>query len=186
VADELSPAVFLDRDGTLMRDVDYCCDPKDVHLFPGTAEALRKLKQAGYKLIIITNQSAIGRGYFNESAYRAVEREVIRQLGDELIDGTYFCPHVPDDQCECRKPQPGMILQAARDHRLDLGQSFFIGDKESDVECGRNAGVKAVLVRTGYGTEADAEAADIVAKDLEHAADLILRAKLGENVNRES
>ncbi len=75
MGDKLSPAVFLDRDGTLMQDVDYCSDPKDVHLFPGTREALRKLKQAGYKLIIITNQSAIGRGYFNEAAYRMVERE---------------------------------------------------------------------------------------------------------------
>jgi D-glycero-D-manno-heptose 1,7-bisphosphate phosphatase len=174
VAEKPSPAVFLDRDGTLMRDVDYCGDPQDVHLFPRTAEALRKLKKAGYKLIVITNQSAIGRGYFNEAAYRAVEREVARQLGEDLIDATYFCPHAPDYECECRKPQPGMILQGAREHRLDLGRSFFIGDKQSDIECGRNAGVKTVLVRTGYGAETDAKAADFVARDVDEAADLIL------------
>jgi D-glycero-D-manno-heptose 1,7-bisphosphate phosphatase len=176
VADRLSPAVFLDRDGTLIRDVDYCGDPRDVHLFPGAAEALRKLKQAGYKLIIITNQSGIGRGYFNESAYRAVESEVIRQLGEKLIDATYFCPHAPDHQCECRKPQPGMILQGARDHHLDLAKSFLIGDKQSDVECGHNAGVKTVLVQTGYGAEGNAKSADLVADDLGQAADMILAA----------
>lgn len=176
MAEKLSPAVFLDRDGTLMRDVDYCGDPQDVHLFARTAEALRKLKKAGYKLIIVTNQSAIGRGYFNEAAYRAVEREVARQLGEDLIDATYFCPHAPNYECECRKPRPGMILQGAREHRLDLGRSFFIGDKQSDVECGRNAGVTTVLVRTGYGANVDAKAADFVAKDLAEAADLILQA----------
>lgn len=174
MAETLSPAVFLDRDGTLMRDVDYCGDPKDVELLPGTADALRKLKQDGYKLIIITNQSAIGRGYFNEAAYRAVEREVGRQLGEDLIDATYFCPHAPDFGCECRKPQAGMILQAAREQHLELSQSFFIGDKESDIECGRNAGVKTILVRTGYGAKADSVLAEYVAQDLAQAAEIIL------------
>ena len=176
MADKLSPAVFLDRDGTLMQDVDYCSDPKDVHLFPGTREALRKLKQAGYKLIIITNQSAIGRGYFNEAAYRTVEREVERQIGQDLIDATYFCPHAPGHSCECRKPRPGMILDGARDHHLDLSRSFFIGDKQSDIECGRNAGVKTILVRTGYGKETDSVLAEHVAQDLAEAADIILDA----------
>jgi D-glycero-D-manno-heptose 1,7-bisphosphate phosphatase len=176
VADQLVPAVFLDRDGTLMRDVDYCGDPTEVHLFPGTSEVLRKLKRAGYKLIIITNQSGIGRGYFTESAYRAVETEVTRQLGEKLIDATYFCPHAPEDECECRKPQPGMILQGAREHHVDLRRSFLIGDKQSDIECGRNAGVKTVLVRTGYGAGPGPNAADLVADDLEEAAKMILRA----------
>lgn len=174
VADQLAPAVFLDRDGTLMRDVDYCGDAKDVHVFPGASAALRKLKQAGYKLIIITNQSAIGRGYFSEAAYREVEREVTRQVGEDLIDATYFCPHSPQDGCECRKPQPGMIWQAARDHNLDVKRSFLIGDKQSDLECGRKAGVKTILVRTGYWREADPLAAEHLVKDLSHAADIIL------------
>jgi D-glycero-D-manno-heptose 1,7-bisphosphate phosphatase len=174
VADKLAPAVFLDRDGTLMRDVDYCGDPRDVHLFPGTPEALRKLKEGGYKLIIITNQSAIGRGYFNEAAYRSVEREVIRQVGEDVIDASYFCPHAPGDCCECRKPLPGMIWQAARDHHLEVTRSFLIGDKQSDMECGRNAGVKTILVRTGYGQEVDSQLAEYVATDLSQATDIIL------------
>ncbi|MDB6148411.1 MAG: D-alpha,beta-D-heptose 1,7-bisphosphate phosphatase, partial [Spartobacteria bacterium] len=142
MADKSSPAVFLDRDGTLMRDVDYCGDPKDVDMFAGAAEALRKLKDHGYKIIVITNQSGIGRGYFDETQYRAVEAEVSRQIGAAVIDATYFCPHLPDDGCECRKPSAEMIFRAARQHDVDLKRSFFVGDKESDIECGRNAGVK--------------------------------------------
>jgi D-glycero-D-manno-heptose 1,7-bisphosphate phosphatase len=171
------PAVFLDRDGTLMRDVDYCGDPKDVHVFKGVSEALRRLKEGGYKLIVITNQSGIGRGYFNEGQYRAVEREVARQVGNDLIDATYYCPHLPSDKCSCRKPSATMVVRAARDHGLDPAQSFFIGDKQSDMECGRNAGVKTILVRTGYGKETDPGTADFVVEDLTEAANLILKTE---------
>jgi D-glycero-D-manno-heptose 1,7-bisphosphate phosphatase len=176
VADQLAPAVFLDRDGTLIRDVDYCGHADDVHVFPGAREALRTLKQGGYKLIIITNQSAIGRGYFDEAAYRSVEREVLRQVGEDLITGTYFCPHAPDHGCECRKPRPGMIWQAARDHHIDVARSFFVGDKESDLECGRNAGVRTILVRTGYGQKADSTQTEYVAEDLAQVVEIILNA----------
>jgi D-glycero-D-manno-heptose 1,7-bisphosphate phosphatase len=168
------PAVFLDRDGTLMRDVDYCGDPKDVHVFEGASRALRRLKQHGYQLIVITNQSGIGRGYFSENQYRAVEREVARQLGNGVIDATYYCPHLPEDKCTCRKPSPEMILKAAGDYELDLSRSFFVGDKKSDIECGRNAGVKTILTLTGYGKETDQNLADFVAENLTEAADLIL------------
>src|SRR3954452_7460534 len=96
-----SPAIFLDRDGTLMRDVDYCSDPKNVHVFPEAAEALRGLKDAGFKLIVITNQSGIGRGYMTGKNYDAVEKELEHQLGAGLIDATYFCPHTPGDRCSC-------------------------------------------------------------------------------------
>jgi D-glycero-D-manno-heptose 1,7-bisphosphate phosphatase len=171
------PAIFLDRDGTIMRDVDYCGDPNDVELLPGIPEALRKLRKSGYKLIVITNQSGIGRGYFTEKQYRTVEAEVSRQIGEDLIDATYFCPHLPNAGCKCRKPSPEMILNAARDHNVDLARSFFIGDKESDLECGRNAGVKTILIRTGYGKEIDGNLADFVAQDLGQAADIILRAR---------
>ena len=166
--------MFLDRDGTLMRDVDYCGDPKDVDLFPGVSEALRKLKDRGYKLIVITNQSGIGRGYFDAKQYHAVEAEVSRQIGDDLIDATYYCPHLPDDGCKCRKPSPEMIFNAARDHDVDLARSFFIGDKKSDLDCGHNAGVKTILVRTGYGNETDDREADFVAQDLNEAVEVIL------------
>src|SRR6267142_3349079 len=98
---EKLPAVFLDRDGTIMRDADYCSDPKQVEIFPGVPEALRRLKAAGYKLIVITNQSGIVRGFFTLEDYRGVETEVTRQLGDGLIDATYFCPDVPGQHSAC-------------------------------------------------------------------------------------
>ena len=159
-----------------MHDADYCSDPKQVHVFEGVREALRRLKRKGYKLIIITNQSGIGRGFFTLEQYRAVETEVWRQLGPGLIDATYFCPDTPEQPSKCRKPAPGMILQAARDHYIDLARSFFIGDKEIDAECGRNAGVRTIRVRTGFDKMTDGSCADWVAEDLKHAADIVLHA----------
>ena len=174
--DTLAPAVFIDRDGTLMRDVDYCGDPNEVAVFDGVPNALHRLKAGGYKIIVITNQSGIGRGYFNEKTYRAVEAEVARQVGAGVIDATYFCPHSPDEECECRKPAPGMVIQAARENSIDLTRSYFIGDKDSDIECGRRAGTKTILVQTGYGGEADQKAPDIVVADLAAAARVILKS----------
>src|SRR4051794_25272006 len=159
-------AVFLDRDGTLMTDVDYCGQPGNVRVFSGVPEALRRLKDAGYLLVVITNQSGIGRGYFTEEQYRAVEAEVLRQLGDGLLDATYYCPHVPADKCKCRKPSADMVVRAVHDHDVDLSRSFFLGDKQSDIDCGRNAAVKTILVRTGYGSAANVKNADFVAEDL--------------------
>ena len=157
-----------------MRDVDYCGDPQDVEVFEGAGEALRRLDQAGYKLVVITNQSGIGRGYFNQQQYQSVERELSRQLGGALISATYYCPHLPSDNCQCRKPSGDMVVRASNDLGLDLGRSFFVGDKRSDIECGRNAGVRTILVRTGYGTETDPALADFTAENLQQAADLIL------------
>jgi len=174
VPNEKSPAIFLDRDGTIMWDADYCCDPKQVKIFPGVPEALRRLKAAGYKLIVITNQSGIGRGFFTLEDYRSVEAEVIRQLGDGLIDATYFCPDVPGQHSACRKPAPGMVWQAARDHHLDLARSFFVGDKESDVECGQNAGLRTIRVRTGFDQAIATSCADCVTENLVQAAETIL------------
>ncbi len=122
-----SPAVFLDRDGTIMRDVEYCGDPARVELFSGVAQALRGLKAAGFRIVIITNQSGIGRGYFNEQDYRAVEEEVERQIGAGVIDATYFCPDHPDNGSTRRKPEPGMILEAQREHGLGSGPLFHGG-----------------------------------------------------------
>src|SRR5437762_11193937 len=150
MSNALSPAVFVDRDGTIMEDRDYCSDPNDVKIFPGAPEALRRLKSNGFKLIIITNQSGIGRGLFTLEQYRAVEAEVLRQLGDGLIDATYFCPDVPGQHSTYRKPAPGMIVDATREHQIDLFRSFLMGDKEIDVECAHNAGVRAIRVRTGF------------------------------------
>jgi D-glycero-D-manno-heptose 1,7-bisphosphate phosphatase len=172
--ERLAPAVFLDRDGTLMEDVDYCGDPTNVKVFGGAADALRRLKDRSFRLFLITNQSGIGRGYFTEEDYQAVHAEFLRQLGADLIDGTYYCPDRPDVASKRRKPSPEMLFEAQREHRLDLSRSFFIGDKAIDVQCGRAAGVRTILVETGYG-ESEAECRpDWKARDLNAAAKIIL------------
>jgi D-glycero-D-manno-heptose 1,7-bisphosphate phosphatase len=172
-----SPAIFVDRDGTIMHDADYCSRPEQVRIFDGAAAALRRLKDAGYKIIVITNQSGIGRGFFTEQDYRAVEAEVLRQLGNGLIDATYFCPDAPGQPSQYRKPAPGMVLQAAREQDVDLSGSFLIGDKEIDVNCAQNAGVRAIRVRSGFDKATDGSCADWVAEDLPAAAAIILKAK---------
>jgi histidinol-phosphate phosphatase family protein len=170
-----SPAIFLDRDGTIMHDADYCSRPDQVRVFDGTSAALHRLKKTGYKIIVITNQSGIGRGFFTEKDYRAVEREVERQIGANLIDATYFCPDTPGQRSKCRKPAPGMVLQAAREHDVDLSRSFLIGDKEIDAECAHNAGVRAIRVRTGLDKMTDRSCAEWVAEDLSAAVKIILK-----------
>jgi D-glycero-D-manno-heptose 1,7-bisphosphate phosphatase len=175
-APEQRPAVFIDRDGTIMQDVNYCSDPAQVEIFPGTSAALQRIKAAGFKIVVITNQSGIGRGYFSEQQYRAVEAEVDRQLGSGIVDASYFCPHAPNAGCECRKPSPALILQAALEHDLDLSRSYMIGDKAIDAECGRNAGIRTILVQSGQERhESASAAADCIAHDLNEAAEIILR-----------
>jgi histidinol-phosphate phosphatase family protein len=169
-----TPAVFFDRDGTIMQDVNYCSDPKQVHVFPFVAESLRKLKAAGFKLIMVTNQSGIGRGYFTREQYNKVQAEVLRQIGQPLIDATYVCPDVPGIASQCRKPAPGMVLQGARENDINLRQSIFVGDKEIDVHCGHNAGIKAIRVRTGFEANTADSSADWVADDFAAAADIVL------------
>jgi D-glycero-D-manno-heptose 1,7-bisphosphate phosphatase len=173
--DERAPAVFLDRDGTIMRDAEYLSDPAGVELFRGTAEALHLLKRAGYKIVVITNQSGIGRGYFTEADYRKVEQEVERQLGSGLIDATYFCGDAPNSGSTRRKPEPGMIHEAERDLQLDLTRSWMIGDKADDAETGRRAGVRTILVQTGLKQHGSGHGADWLVQDLREAADIILR-----------
>ena len=174
MADKLFPAVFVDRDGTIMQDADYCSNPKQVRIFPGVPEALGRLKAAGFKLIIITNQSGIGRGLITMDQYRAVEEKVLRELGPDLIEATYFCPDVPGQHSSWRKPAPGMILQASREHRIDRSRSFFIGDKEIDAECGRNAGARTIRVQTGVDRDTTGTVADWVTPDLAAAAKIIV------------
>ena len=177
VSNALSPAIFIDRDGTIMEDCVYCSDPKKVRIFPGVPEALRRLKSNGFKLIIITNQSGIGRGLFTVEQYRAVEAELLRQLGDGLIHATYFCPDVPGQHSTHRKPAPGMIVDATREHQIDVSRSFLIGDAEIDVECAHKAGVRAIRVRTGLQRDVTASTADWRADDLPAAAEIILATK---------
>ena len=137
--------------------------------------ALRRLRGAGFKIFVITNQSGVGRGYFTEEDYRAVEGEVARQIGPGVIDGTYFCGDLPDSGSTHRKPAPGMVFDAQREHDLDLARSFFVGDKALDAECGRAAGVRTIVVRTGIENPPGPSGADWDAADLSEAAEIILQ-----------
>ena len=172
--DRLSPAVFLDRDGTIMRDVGYCSDPEQVEIFGGVPEALVRLKQNGYKLIIISNQSGIGRGYFSEEQFCFVQDAIARKLAPAVIDAVYYCPDKPGGRSTRRKPSPEMVFEAQRDHGIDLSRSFFVGDKAIDIQCGRNAGVRTILVQTGHGLQQENTGAELVARDFTEATDIIL------------
>ena len=167
------PAVFFDRDGTLMEEVGYCNDPANVRVTSGVPQALDDLRRAGYLIVIVSNQSGIGRGLFTEAQYAAVQRELLRQLGPHRIDASYFCPDAPGAPSARRKPQPGMLLEAAADLQIDLGRSFMVGDKASALEAGRRAGTRTALVRTGYGAATELEAG-LVAPD--HTADDVAAA----------
>jgi len=166
-------AVFFDRDGTLMEEAHYCNDPAKVRVFSGVPEALDRLKRAGFGVFVISNQSGIGRGLISEHQYRAVQAEFMRQVGPGRVDASYYCPDVPGVPSACRKPEPGMVLQAAKEHAIDLAGSYFVGDKESDVECGRRSGTRTILVRTGYGA-GETCAADWVCADAVEAVGVVL------------
>lgn len=147
------PAVFLDRDGTLIEDPGYLSDPSGVRLLPGVPEALRLLEAAGYARIVVTNQSGIGRGLFDEAAFHRVEAELARQLAEHgaTTDRTYFCPHLPDAGCACRKPGTAHHRAAAAAFGLDLRRSWCIGDRTGDLDAAPDLGARALLVETGEG-----------------------------------
>ncbi|MFV0337180.1 MAG: D-glycero-alpha-D-manno-heptose-1,7-bisphosphate 7-phosphatase [Chthoniobacterales bacterium] len=143
-------AVFFDRDGTLMQEVDSCSRPEDVHVFPEVLPILKKLREKNWLRILVTNQSGIGRGYFSLQDYEAVHAEFMRQIDNEL-DAAYFCPDSPEAATPRRKPGIGMLLEAAKDFDLDLRVCWIIGDKAADTLCGKAAGSRGILVKTGYG-----------------------------------
>ena len=155
-------AAFVDRDGTIIREREYLADPAGVELLPGAAEGLGALQAAGYLLVIVSNQSGIARGYYDEAAYRAVQNRVVDLLDGEgvAVAASYHCPHHPDfsGPCACRKPSAGLFREAIRDLDLDPDRSVFIGDRLRDVTPSRELGGRAFLVRTGYGEEEAAEA----------------------------
>lgn len=185
-------AVFIDKDGTLIEDVPYNVDPELIQLTPGAIEGLRLISEAGYQLIVITNQSGVARGYFPESALVAVE-ERVRQLlikFDIYLAGFYYCPHHPDGvvqslaiACACRKPEPGLLLRSAADRDIDLARSWFIGDILNDVEAGRRAGCKTILINNGNETEwqlSPQRAPHYTVADLVEAARVIVEGRPGE------
>jgi len=175
------PAIFLDRDGTLIEERHYLSDPSQVALFPGAVEALRQLARAGYALVIVTNQSGIGRGLFTEDQLRDVHRHLAETLAAAgiRIDGIFHCPHAPAEACDCRKPSPGLVHRACADLDLDPARSFVIGDKPADVALGVRVGARPILVLTGYGETsmrdpAVAASSAHIAQDLAAAARHVL------------
>ena len=155
-------AVFLDRDGVICEDVGYLTEVSQLQLIPDAAQAVHLLNSSGLKVIIITNQSGVARGYFSEAQVREIHREMGKLLSTQraYIDAIYYCPHYPEGtiehyrrECDCRKPSPGMLTQAANDHGIDLAQSYLVGDKLTDIECAQRAGARGILVLTGYGKD---------------------------------
>jgi D-glycero-D-manno-heptose 1,7-bisphosphate phosphatase len=170
-------AIF-DRDGTLILERHYLSDPEQVELLPGVVDGLRRLRDLGLGLAVVTNQSAVGRGYFDRNRLDLIHRRMEELLAAKGIrlDGVYICPHTPEDDCQCRKPLPGLIEQASRELGFDPRECFVIGDKDCDIELGRRIGAAAFLVRTGYGAQtaaAGAGSADYVVDDLTEAARII-------------
>lgn len=183
-------AVFLDRDGTINEDSGYVSKPAEVVLIKGAVEAVRALNSMDVPVIVITNQSGVGRGYFTEDELKAVNKRLIKLLNDggARIDGLYYCVHLPDDDCGCRKPKPGLITKAASDLGIDPRLSYVIGDKASDAGLARNAGAKAVMVLTGHGrkdVQTLLDAPDFVADDIASAVEWVIEdMKAGKNRGR--
>jgi D-glycero-D-manno-heptose 1,7-bisphosphate phosphatase len=180
----LRPAVFIDRDGTIAEEIGYLNHVSRFRMFPFVVAALQRLNEAGYPVIVVTNQSGVGRGYFPESLVHAVNQRMTQQLSESgaRVDAIYYCPHSPSESCNCRKPRTGMLEQAAREHALDLRRSFMVGDRYADIELACNAHARGILVRTGYGEGELAWHApkwpvppDFVADNLAQAVDWILR-----------
>jgi len=167
------PAVFFDRDGTLMEEVNYCNDPADVRAIAGAAAGLARLRAAGWLTIIITNQSGLSSGKITQDQYEAVNAELGRQL-DGLIDAVYFCPDAPANPTHRRKPGTGMLDEATIDHGIDLARSWMVGDKDIDILCGCKAGCRTILVETGYGKNHLSAGADFIAPDATAAIEIVL------------
>lgn len=170
--------VILDRDGTIITERKYLSDHNQVELIPNAAIGLKKLKDQRLGLLVITNQAGIGRGYFNLNDLKLIHKRLSDLLAGEgiILDGIYFCPHVPEDNCNCRKPNLGLIEKAAKEHNFDPKMCFVIGDKALDIELGKNMGAKTFLVRTGYGLEVEKQnlvKPDYTVDDLLQASDII-------------
>jgi D,D-heptose 1,7-bisphosphate phosphatase len=161
------PALFLDRDGVVIADENYLADPAQVRILPGVPQAMAEARKAGFLLIGVSNQSGIGRGYFRDEDFQSVMQCLDRDLQEHgaEFDSFHYCPHHPEEECTCRKPRPGMLEEAAGFFDLDLPSSWMVGDKASDILFGLQAGMHAVLVRTGYGKEQEAKIADQYGED---------------------
>ncbi|MFZ5986032.1 MAG: D-glycero-alpha-D-manno-heptose-1,7-bisphosphate 7-phosphatase [Bacillota bacterium] len=183
---KLFPAVFLDRDGVICKEKSYITSLNRLEIYPYAADAVKNLRNAGFKTIIVTNQSAVARGMIKEEELKLIHRFLLEIVP---VDAIYYCPHYPAAgqmespyliNCRCRKPEPGMIYAARDEHKIDLGKSYIVGDRASDIIAGKNAGVTTVLVRTGYGAgklEQDVQP-DYIFKDLKEFTDFLIKSKV--------
>ena len=180
----LRGGVFLDRDGTICEEVGYLNHLSRFRMFPFVAGAVRQLNDAGYAVIVVSNQSGVARGYFPESLVQQVNQVMKEQLFEAgaRVDGVYYCPHASSENCVCRKPKTGMLERAAHEHCIDLERSFVVGDRYGDIQLAHNAKARGILVRTGYGegelawhSEKWPTSPDFIAEDLTQAVDWILR-----------
>lgn len=173
--------VLVDRDGTIIFDKHYLAEPAGVELIPGAAQGLRRLHELGFGIVVVTNQSGIGRGYFSAETQDRVHERMCALLEAEgvRVDGIYICPHAPEYDCTCRKPLPGLAEQAVAEHGFDPRTAFVVGDKQADIELGKAIGAVSILVRTGKGAAEEAKgkvgAADHIVDDLKAAAEVIAR-----------
>lgn len=185
-------AIFLDRDGVLNVEKTFVLTPEDMELYPHTGEAVRKINESSYLAIVVTNQSAVARNYITLDELKSIHDEMYRQLklSGAYIDGLYFCPHrehlddPPEDtrfivDCECRKPKPGMLRQAAGDFGLDLEGSYLVGDSVRDIQAGKRAGCTTIGLRTGHALKGLEDPPDHIFDDLQQAVDFILDKKQG-------
>jgi len=173
----MNRAVFLDRDGTIAKDVHYCRRPEDFVLFTDAARVIKLLNNRGFKVIIITNQSGIAHGYLSEETLGEIHKKMKEELGREgaRIDGIYYCPHHPDANCGCRKPKPSLILQATRDFNIDLKHSFVVGDRQKDIELGKAVGCRTILVGALPLTNHKRAVPDAIVSDLAALPDTIFK-----------
>lgn len=173
-------AVYFDRDGTINEDVDYLSDPDRLVMIDGAAASIKRLNEAGVPVIVISNQSGVGRGYFSEEAVEAVNERLESLLGAEgaRLDGVYYCAHRPEEDCGCRKPRTGLVERAAKEHGIDNSSSYVVGDKASDMGLAANIGARGVLVLTGKGAEERKKLSvspDFVADDITGAVEWIMK-----------
>lgn len=172
----MQKALFIDRDGVINEERDYVCLIEDFEFIDGVFDALRQAQQKGYLLIVVTNQSGIGRGYYKEADFSRLTAWMIAAFENEGVhlDGVYHCPHAPDAGCRCRKPEPGMIETAAAERGIDLRRSWLVGDKESDIQAAIHAGIPHhILVRSGHAINAEKTAATHVCDTLRQAVELL-------------
>ncbi|MCK5656020.1 MAG: HAD family hydrolase [Candidatus Aureabacteria bacterium] len=174
-------AVFFDRDGTLNPDPGYINEVNKFEFYKGAKEALKNIYDIGYKIFVITNQSGVGRGLIKEDVLEEIHQKLVRELEAEGVEvaGVYYCPHHPGEKCNCRKPSPEMVRIAAREHGIDVARSFFIGDKRSDIETGKRAGCRTILVKAaeeGNNSKVEDCYPDYVISNIEEAVEILKKA----------